>query len=476
MDPSSGAVELAAALRRRELSPLELLEACLARVDELNPVLNAMVWRNDEQARHEARRWENELASAGDDPADLPPFAGVPLPVKDLTRVQGWPVTFGSRAAADAPSIRSELVVDAFRRAGFVLCGRTNTPELGPIPVAENSRYGMTRNPWDTSRTPGGSSGGAGAAVAAGMFPLAHGSDGGGSIRIPSSCCGLVGLKPSRGRVPGLTTTWMGAHTEGALCRTVEDAAAVLDAISYPDTSGYLQAPPPRRPYRQEVAADPGRLRIGVLTKAPFGLEVAPAPREAVERTAGLLGDAGHQVAETKVELASLEMMGALFAVINTGIADYPEVDPAGVEPHIAEQVRQGRATDSIAFVQGLRQIQLFARELVSAWGRDFDVLLTPTMAIEPPAAGTVLAALHENPAVPPLEVVSMATFTAPFNVTGQPAVSLPLHWTEAGLPIGVQLVGTPFDEVSLIRLASQLENLAPWAERRPSEPIEAST
>ncbi|MCW3028365.1 MAG: Amidase, partial [Solirubrobacterales bacterium] len=197
LGPTSTALELAGALRRRELSAAELVDQCLAAVDERNPQLNAVIWRNDEEARAAAAEADRRLA-AGEEA----PFLGVPLPIKDLTPVAGWPVTFGSWGASEEPSKESELVVDALARAGFVLCGRTNTPEFGPITVAENLRYGITRNPWDTERSSGGSSGGAAAAVAGGMFPIAHANDGGGSIRIPAAYCGLVGLKPSRGRVP----------------------------------------------------------------------------------------------------------------------------------------------------------------------------------------------------------------------------------------------------------------------------------
>src|SRR5438552_6481730 len=210
LGPSSPALELADALRSRELSAAELLDACLAAIDELNPELNAITWRNDEEARAAAGEADRRLAAGG-----AAPFLGVPLPIKDLTPVAGWPVTFGSRGGPSGVSPQSELIVDAFAGAGFVLCGRTNTPEFGVITVAENLRFGASRNPWDLSRSPGGSSGGAAAAVAGGMFPIAHANGGGGSIRIPASYCGLVGFKPSRGRVPRLAQSWLGAVVEG---------------------------------------------------------------------------------------------------------------------------------------------------------------------------------------------------------------------------------------------------------------------
>ena len=264
LSPTVERVGARAALRRRELSAAELLDACLAAVDELNPTLNAITWRNDEDARSAAAKADRRLA-AGDDA----PFLGVPIPIKDLTPVAGWPVTYGSHGAPEGPERTSELVVDALTRAGFVLCGRTNTPAFGVITAAENTRHGITRNPWDTSRSPGGSSGGAAAAVAAGMFPIAHANDGGGSIRIPASYCGLVGLKPSRGRVPRLAQSWLGAVVEGVVARTVADSAAALDAISGPDQLAWYNAPAPTRPFSDETATTPPSLRVGLMRRPP---------------------------------------------------------------------------------------------------------------------------------------------------------------------------------------------------------------
>jgi len=464
MDAFTPATELAAAIRRRELSPVELLDACLVAVDRQNPTLRAVVWRDDDAARSEARQVADRLARG----EELPPFAGVPLPIKDLTRVAGWPATYGSNGASDEPKGEDELVVAAFRRAGFVLAGRTNTPELGPITVTENVRYGVTRNPWDTSRTSGGSSGGAAAAVASGMFPLAHGNDGGGSIRIPSSCCGLVGLKASRARVPAVVPGWLGASVEGVLTRTVADAAAVLDQISGPDPLAWYNAPAPDRPFAQEVGVDPGRLRVGLLTEAPLGLEVDDAPREAVRRAAEVLESLGHRLDEVTVDLFPPEAMGAFFNVVNAGYADYDDVDFSKVEPHNAVGYAAGRAVDSITFVRSLAELQRVSRDSVARWGDGFDVLVTPTMAVRPPAAGSILGQLQADPEAMPADVFSMAVFTAPFNVSGQPAISLPLHVDSTGLPIGVQLVGGPWQEALLLRLAAQLEQALPWSDRRP--------
>ncbi len=465
MDPFSSATELATAIAHRELSPVELLEHCLDEVDRLDPHLHAIIWRNDDEARTSARHWAEVIARGHD---DLPPFAGVPLPVKDLTAVAGWPVTFGSRGAPEGPSDRSEMVVDNLVRAGFVLTGRTNTPELGPITVTENLRYGITTNPWDTARSPGGSSGGAAAAVASGMFPVAHANDGGGSIRIPASCTGLVGLKPSRGRVPAMIPGWFGATVEGAVTRTVGDAAAVLDAIRGPDPLSWLNIPAPDRPFATEVGADPGRLRVGILTRAPLDLPVDPEALEAVARTAAALEGLGHHVEPVAFELFPFEALASFLPVINAGLGDHPEVDFEKAEPHIRAGYAAARELDSIALVGTLATLQRYAHSLLGRWGEEFDLLVTPTMAIAPPRAGTVLEKVHQHPSDTAPEVLSMAVFTGVFNVTGQPAISLPLHWSADGLPVGVQIVAGPWQEGLLVRVAAQLELALPWEGRRP--------
>jgi amidase len=463
-DPLTPALELAAALRARELSAVELLDACLAAVDARNPELNAVTWRNDEQARADAEQADRRLAD-GDDA----PFLGVPIPIKDLTPVAGWPVTYGSHGAPVGPSERSELVVDALVRAGFVLCGRTNTPAFGVITAAENLRHGISRNPWDPSRTPGGSSGGAGAAVAGGMFPIAHANDGGGSIRIPASYCGLVGLKPSRGRVPRLAQSWLGAVVEGVVSHTVADSAAVLDAISRPDPLAWYNAPAPARPFSQELRSTPSGLRIGLMAQAPLGIPTDPACVAGARAVASALEALGHRVEEVEVPTISAEMVPAFIVLTQGGLADYEGVDWSATEPHIVHQ--RGLAGDTSAYEYALaaRTLELLSRENVVRWGRDFDVLLTPTSAILPPVAGATMEAQHATPDAPIGDVVASVSFTAFGNVTGLPAVSLPLHWTDDDLPVGVQLTGGPWDEATLIGLSAQLEHALPWAERRPA-------
>jgi amidase len=464
LGPSAPALELAAALRARELSSVELLDACLEAVDARNPELNAVTWRNDEQARAEAAQADRRLADG-----DAAPFLGVPLPIKDLTPVAGWPVTFGSHGAPEGPSEDSELVVDALADAGFVLCGRTNTPAFGVITAAENLRHGITRNPWDTNRSPGGSSGGAAAAVAGEMFPIAHANDGGGSIRIPASYCGLVGLKPSRGRVPRLAQSWLGAVVEGVVARTVADSAAVLDAISRFDPLAWYNAPAPGRPFAEEANETPGNLRIGLMAQAPLGIPTDEACTAAARGAAAALESLGHVVEEVDVPTVSEAMIPPFIVLTQAGLADYEGVDWSATEPHIAHQRRLAGETGAYDYVLAARALELLSRQEVARWGRDFDVLLTPTSAILPPVAGATMEAQHTTPQAPVLDVVASVSFTAFGNVTGLPAVSLPLHWTDDGVPLGVQLTAGPWEEASLIRLSAQLEQALPWAERRPN-------
>jgi amidase len=461
-DTFQTALATAAAIKKREVSPLEVLDACLARVDALNDRLNVVIWRNDEEARDAARVAGDVVVNS--DASDLPPFHGVPIPIKDLNPVAGWPVTYGSWGARDAPSETSELVVRAFQDAGFLLTGRTNTPEFGLLLVAENDRYGISRNPWDLDRTPGGSTG-ASAAVAGGLFPLAHGGDGAGSIRVPASCCGLVGLKVSRGRVPTLVSHWEGAAVQGVLTHDVADTAAVLDVISRPDPLQWYNAPSSDRSFLSDVRADPGRLRVGVLEEAPFGLPVDQPCIEAVRQAAAALEKLGHHVDLVSYQVPD-DFVVALFNIVNSGLAGF-DVDWEKTEPHVRTAHETAQAVDSLTYVRSVQDLQRWSREFVARWGHDFDLLVTPTMSIEPPRAGEVLAAAHEAKA-PPLPAMQMAAFCVGFNISGQPAISLPTHVAPSGLPIGVQLVAGPWEEALLLRVAAQLEEALPWAGRRP--------
>jgi amidase len=462
----SPALELADSLRRRELSALELLDACLAEVDRLNGELNAVIWRDDEGARAAARDADARLA-AGEDA----PFLGVPIPVKDLTPVHGWPLGYGSRGRTDTPwEGPSELCVDSLVRAGFVLACRTNTPEFGHITATENLRFGPTRNPWDPRLTPGGSSGGAAAATAAGMFPAAHANDGGGSIRIPASCCGLVGLKPSRGRVPRLSQSWMGGVVEGAVTRTVQDAAAILDVLSTPDPQSWYNAPAAARHFSEEVGTDPGRLRIALMDRAPHGMPTDPACTEAAQRTAQALEELGHRIEPVELPTISAELVAPFNLMVAASLGEQlDEVDWEQVEPHIAFQHETANQVSSLQYVHAMKQLELMSRGLVEPWGRDFDVLVTPTMAITPPPVGVVLDASHANPDAPAEAVIAMVAFSAFANITGLPAISLPVHCTDEDVPVGVQIVGGPWQEATILRIAGGIEQAIPWADREPA-------
>ena len=466
-DPTRQSIlSLAAALRAREVSSVELLDSCLSEVDRLNDSLNAIVWRDDEAARAGAKAADERLASG-----DEAPFLGVPLPIKDLTEVQGQPVSYGSRGRSAAPwEGASEKVVDAFRDAGFVLACRTNTPEFGHITATENLRWGITRNPWDVSRTPGGSSGGAASATAGGMFPAAHANDGGGSIRIPASCCGLVGLKPSRGRVPRISQSWLGAVVEGAVTRTVADSAAILDAIAGFDRYAWYNAPAPERPFADEVGADSGSLRIGLMTGGPSGMPIEPVCSEAARRVGEALEQLGHVVEPAEVATVSEELIGPFIALVEASLGEYlGDTDFDQAEPHIAAQVAYAQGRSSLEYARAAKDIEQLSRELMAPWGRDFDVLVTPTLGIAPPPAGLIMEVSHSAPGEPAEVVVGTVAFTAFANVTGQPAISLPVHQTEDGVPVGAQLVGSPFDEATVLRLAGALEQALPWADRQPA-------
>ncbi|MGH9018741.1 MAG: amidase, partial [Acidimicrobiales bacterium] len=304
---------------------------------------------------------------------------------------------------------------------------------------------------------------------AAGMFPVAHANDGGGSIRIPASCCGLVGLKPSRSRVPARAPGWFGMAVEGVVSRTVADAAAVYDAISGPDLLSWDNAPAPDRPFAEELGRAPGPLRVALCVDSALGLVVDDAPRAAVADAGRLLESLGHQVEILDHDVFDTSAVGPFLTIINTGYGEYPGVDWTKVEPHNVAGHAAGQAVDGLSVVEALHALQAASRLVLARWGRDFDVLVTPTISIEPPVAGTVLAEAHAHPEVPPSGALAMVAFTAIYNITGQPAISLPLATTASGLPVGVQFVGGPAQESLLFRLASQLEEAAPWAHRRPA-------
>ncbi len=455
-------------VRRGDVSATELVEAAIGRIEAVNPRLDAVIRTRFDQARAEA---------AGDLPDG--PFRGVPILFKDLgCTVQGEATAFGVGPMRDLAWPATSYLAEAFRAAGFVVLGRTNVPEMGTTVTTEARSFPPARNPWDPGRSAGGSSGGSAAAVASGMVAVAHGSDGGGSIRVPSSACGLVGLKPTRARVshgPLVSESWAGATIDGVLTRTVRDAAGILDVISTWEPGDPYYAPPLPRPLREEVGADPGRLRVGVLDRPGAGGYLDdPQCRAAVAGTARLLEKFGHHVEESAPGAMFDEEFARHFGTI---IAADTEATfrafemllgrPIGedeIEPRNAGYRRAGAARDAVTYLQSRAWIGMWARRMAH-WWTSHDLLLTPTLGAPPPELGWFTA---EGPQAEGRRVVSFIPYTAQFNMTGQPAVSVPMHWTPDGLPVGVQLVAAYGREDLLVQVASQLEQAAPWHERHP--------
>jgi amidase len=461
-------------VRAGQLSPVELVDAAINRIEKLNPELNAVIHPRFDQARDEV------AAAALPDGA----FRGVPTLFKDLMcAVEGEPYHEGMRFLKenDYRPRYTDNLVRRFREAGFVCCGRTNTPELGLVPTTEPVVYGPTHNPWDPSRTPGGSSGGSAAAVATGMVPVAHGNDGGGSIRIPASCCGLVGLKPSRGRT-SLGPRW-GQLTailncELVLARSVRDVAGALDVLAKPFPGDPVIAPAPARPFGDEVGADPGPLRVGILTSNLIGTGEVHADCVAAAEDAGrLLESLGHHVEPSYPEaFAGPETLLPFTTLWTTDTAHYLDdfatlvgkpVTETDVEPLTWTLAESGRAVTAMQYREAVRVLEELGRRGAQWWAGGFDLLLTPTLG-EPPLPLGTLDPQPDNPMHGYLRAAEFVPFTVQFNVSGQPAISLPLYWNDDGLPIGSQLVAPYGREDVLLRVAAQLEHARPWAERRP--------
>ncbi len=459
---------LAALLRQREVTAVELLEAAIARVERRNPAINAVIHRMDEQAR---------AAIAAGLPAG--PFSGVPYLLKDLGALHaGTPTTAGSQFFRDVVADHDSEMVLRLKRAGLVIFGKTNTSEFGLSTSVEPRLFGPTRNPWNTAYSAGGSSGGAAAAVAAGMLPMAHATDGGGSIRIPASCCGLFGLKPTRARTPAgpdLGESWNGAGIGHAVTRSVRDSAALLDATAGPDVGDPYWAPPPRGSFLAEVGADPGKLRIAVTTKAWNGSPVDPECASAATDAGRLCETLGHHVAEVSPAIDE-EARGAAMRIIVCahtratlelrGQALGREPRPEDVETSTWAAAEYGRQVTASDYAKAIRVLHQVGRVVGRFFSR-YDVLLTPTMCRPPHKLG-VLAQSGNDPHAYLEAILGTIAFTSPFNTTGSPAMSVPLHWSRDGLPVGVQFAAGFGAEATLFRLAAQLEKARPWAERRP--------
>ena len=463
------ASELAALVRSGEISARELVSASLDRIEALDGQINAFTHVDGERA----------LATADAiRPGDERPFAGVPIAIKDNQPVEGMPLTFCADLFGDLVPPFDAAFVGRLRAAGFVIVGKTALPEYGILPSTESRRNGPTRNPWDLSRTPGGSSGGAAAAVAAGMLPLAHGNDGGGSIRIPAACCGLVGLKPARGRVslaPALGDSFL--VTDGVLTRTVAESAVLLDLIAGPELGDATWAPPPAEPFAAAAAREPKPLRVGFTLSPPLTeIEVDPMAERAVRDAAALLQELGHEVEEIASPPWAIpgvfELFSASFgpAVASTIVF---AATIAGREPTSADMEKLSwylweRASQLGAahFLAAQGQLQALARMFVTGMS-DYDVVLTPSLALRPRPIGELFGD-NDDPAETFRRSGEFTPFTAIANVTGQPAISLPFAHGEDGLPVGIHFFGRPADEATLLALGAQLEAARPWAGRRP--------
>jgi len=480
---------LAELVRKKEVKPSELVEEAISRIERLNPQLNAVIYKMYELARR---------AAGGDLPDG--PFKGVPFLMKDiLMAYAGVPLTNGSRFFKDfVPDHDCELV-KRFKAAGVIVVGKTNLPEFGLVPITEPELFGPTNNPWDLSRTPGGSSGGSAAAVAARMVPLAHASDGGGSIRIPASCCGVFGLKPTRGRNPigpDFGEAWRGLHCDHVLARSVRDSAAMLDATAGADVGAPYYAVPPVRPFLTEGGTDPGKLRIAFTSKPFLGASVHKDCVNGLETTARLCQNLGHEIVEATPQIDGKAFARAFLTMVCVETRAAIEESEVRLdrkasfkdfEPSTWVLGLLGRQCRAPEFSRSLNLAQLTARQ-VGEFFQKYDVLLTPTLAMPPVATGELqpkgiravamklLGSLNAGgliSAVSGIDVLAKHVFgfipyTPLFNVTGQPAMSVPLYWNDAGLPIGMQFVGRYGDEATLFRLAGQLEKAKPWSERMP--------
>lgn len=453
-------------VRRRELTPLELVDAAISRIERLNPVLNAVITPLFDEARQTAVS------------KDLPdgPFRGVPFLLKDLGVMQkGQPYYMGNRALRDAHYISpADTALGArFRAAGFITLGKTNTPEFGGQTTTQPLAFGATHNPWDLDRSTNGSSGGSCAAVAAGLVPIAHANDGGGSIRLPAAWCGLVGLKPSRGRVPFPNTAR--TAVDFVVSRTVRDVAAALDAVQGSEPGELYLIAPPARSYTAEIGADAGKLRIGILTRTPFG-EIHPECLKAATATAKLLESLGHRVEESFPEAlfdpgpgayGMVLLMAGLRAQLQQLAAMLGRpVTQDDVEPYFWFPT-QGSPVAAEEYIAAMESVNEWAIRVARWWTTGFDLLLTPTVW-EPPATLASMMPEEGKPWKLGQKVGRHCFFTQPYNVTGQPAISMPLYWTAEGLPVGDQLVAAMGREDLLIRVASQLEQARPWINRLP--------
>jgi amidase/6-aminohexanoate-cyclic-dimer hydrolase len=460
---------LAELIAKRQLTPLELLNAVRARVEAINPKLNALCHLFFDRAEAQIKQG----LGAG-------PFKGVPFALKDLGQhLAGTITSFGSRVFKDyRPDFDSTLVA-RYKQAGLVIFGKTNSPEFGLTTTTESALYGRTRNPWNLDRTSGGSSGGASAIVAARVVPLAHASDGGGSIRIPASCCGLFGLKPTRGRAPMGPTAfdgWAGCSVHHAVSISVRDSAALLDVSAGAEPGSPFFSPPPPRPFLKEVGADPGKLKIALAIAPPGNTPLDPECKQAATDAAKLCESLGHNVAEAPLPVNNAQMREAFLTVINASIAKTLEdaarargnpITEQEVEPVTWAMYQSGLKVTGVAYARAVATFHQIGLRM-ARFHEKYDLILSPTLA-KPPVKLGVLSLSPESMPAFQKEVTEFSPYTALYNITGQPSMSVPLHWTAEGLPIGVMFSAAFGDEATLFRLAGQLEKARPWAKRRPA-------
>ncbi|CAB4916124.1 unannotated protein [freshwater metagenome] len=466
------ASELAGLVRAGEVTARELVEASLRRIDERNPQLGAFI-----------EVFHDDALAAADTvaPGDTRPLAGVPVAIKNNRPVRGKLLTFGSSLFGDFRAQIEWIGVERLRAAGAIVVGATNLPEFGILPTTEPRRFGPTRNPWDMGRTVGGSSGGSAAAVAAGLVPLAHGNDGGGSIRIPAACCGLVGLKPARGRISAAPLAgYSFLAVDGVLARTTRDSALALDVLQGPALGDVAWATPPATPFVDQMGGEPRGLRIAVTTLPPL-VETLIDPRviDAVHAAAALLEDLGHHVIEVdppwqmpgmldrfKVLWAPMISTQTAFGALLAG----REPGPDDIEPLSMALWEAGRAIDAVTYLGAEALLQGFGRTLVE-WTAQYDAILCPSLAELPVALGTMDACDAGDPMATFARSAAFTPFTAMSNLTGSAAISVPLdHDAASGLPVAVQLIGQPEGEGALLALTAQMEAARPWAARHPTD------
>jgi amidase len=477
------AVGLGKLIRQRELGIIELLEATIQRIEKINPQLNAVIHKMYDQARETAEYWRSQTRTGQ---ANDAVFCGVPFLLKDLiAECKGTPFNEGSRAVQGNISKLDSEIVKRYKASGLIIVGKTNTAEFGVLPATEPAIHAPTLNPWDPSLTAGGSSGGSAAAVAAGIVPMAHGNDGGGSLRIPASCCGLFGLKPTRGRNPlGPLFGDLGGGIvhEHAVTRTVRDSAALLDVTSGPDIGDPYCAPFKERPFLEETGKETGRLKIGFLTRVPEGwndeTELHPDCAAAVKDAAHLCESLGHIVEEASAAQLSYPDIPKTFVLIFICFVGHViaywerelgrKIRQDELEPVTWNLYQESLKTTGASYLVAVEDLQRFARKMENWYHKgNFDILLSPTMRIPP----TKLGAFQSSPDDPLKWIriaLSFVAFTRTQNITGQPAMSVPLFWNADNVPIGVQFAGKFGDEATLFRLAAQLEKERPWLNKKP--------